>query len=230
MAEDNEKTTRQEDKDLGAAVAADHEAAGDGPQGVDDGGGSAEARSAAAFTEGEDLGSSAEEARLLSFYDNLRERILEGVEHRGGKLGENAVKTLLLVPDVFILLVRLALDKDVPASARTLIGGALAYFILPIDLLPEALMGVGGYVDDMVLAVAVLTHAFSGELEPYARKHWSGTEDLRKVMGDVAKTARSLMSHNVYAKLRNVLKKRGVDVDEQEGRYSEPEGGGSQAY
>src|SRR3954462_14713527 len=32
----------------------------------------------------------------------------------------------------------LALDKEVPGSARAMIGGALAYFILPIDLLPEA--------------------------------------------------------------------------------------------
>ena len=51
------------------------------------------------------------------------------------------MRALLLVPDVFILLVRLALDKDVPGSARAMIGGALAYFVLPFDLLPEAILG-----------------------------------------------------------------------------------------
>src|SRR4051794_23474892 len=93
---------------------------------------------------------------LLSFYDRLREKILELVEKRagrpGGKLTEDAVRLLLLVPDVFILLVRLALDKDVPGSARAMIGGAVAYFILPFDLLPEAVLGPGGHLDDLVLA------------------------------------------------------------------------------
>ncbi|HEX5720620.1 MAG TPA: DUF1232 domain-containing protein, partial [Thermoanaerobaculia bacterium] len=75
--------------------------------------------------------------KLLSFYDRLREKILHSVEKRGGKMSENAIKALLLVPDVFILLVRLMLDKSVPGSTRAMVGGALAYFILPADLLPE---------------------------------------------------------------------------------------------
>ena len=52
---------------------------------------------------------------LLSFYDRLRERILESVEERGGHLGSATVSALLLVPDVFMLLVRLSLDREVPA-------------------------------------------------------------------------------------------------------------------
>lgn len=151
---------------------------------------------------------------LLSFYDRLRQRILRAVERRGGKLGPAAVRALLLVPDVFMLLVRLSLDKEVPASARAMIGGALAYFILPVDLLPEAVVGAGGFLDDLVLAAAVLAHTFSGELEPYARKHWSGPEDLRKVLADVAGAARGLLGANLYDKLRSLLERRGIRVEE----------------
>jgi uncharacterized membrane protein YkvA (DUF1232 family) len=149
---------------------------------------------------------------LLSFYDRLRRRILDAVERRGGKLGPAAVRALLLVPDVFILLVRLTLDREVPASARAMIGGALAYFILPIDLMPEAVLGAGGFLDDLVLATAVLAHTFSGELEPYARKHWSGPEDLRKVLADVAEAAEGLLGTSVYERMRRILEKRGVRV------------------
>jgi len=151
---------------------------------------------------------------LLSFYDRLRQRILARVERRGGKLGPAAVRSLLLVPDVFILLVRLTLDREVPTSARAMIGGALAYFILPIDLMPEAVLGAGGFLDDLVLATAVLAHTFSGELEPYARKHWSGPEDLRKVLGDVAEAAEGLLGTTVYERMRRVLEKRGIRVDD----------------
>jgi len=153
---------------------------------------------------------------LLSFYDRLRERIIAWVDRRGGRLGDASVRALLLVPDVFILLVRLALDKEVPTSARMLIGGALAYFVLPIDLLPEALIGAGGYIDDLVLATAVLAQAFSGELEPYARRHWSGSEDLRAVIQDITYTAENLLGAKVYTRLEKLLAKRGIKLPRTE--------------
>ena len=153
---------------------------------------------------------------LLSFYDRLRERIIKAVEKRGGKLSEGAVRALLLVPDVFILLVRLSLDKEVPGSARALIGGTLAYFLLPADLLPEALLGGVGFLDDLILATAVLAQTFSGDLEPYARKHWSGSEDLRVVLRDLTETAHSLLGQNLYNRLRGLMGRRGIQVDGEE--------------
>jgi len=149
---------------------------------------------------------------LLSFYDRLRERVIGTVEKRGGRMSEGAVRALLLVPDVFILLVRLTLDKEVPKPARVLVGGALAYFIMPLDLFPEAILGPIGYMDDLVLATAVLAQAFGGDLEPYARKHWSGSEDLRIVLRDISESAHSLLGHNLYEKVKKLLRRRGVKV------------------
>lgn len=151
---------------------------------------------------------------LLSFYDRLRERVTRTVERRGGRMADTTVRALLLVPDVFMLLVRLSLDREVPASARMMIGGALAYFVLPVDLMPEAIIGAGGYLDDLVLATAVLSQAFSGELEPYARKHWSGTENIRKVIQDVTYAAENLLGAKVYNRLRGLLARRGIELPE----------------
>jgi uncharacterized membrane protein YkvA (DUF1232 family) len=152
---------------------------------------------------------------LLSFYDRLREKILHGVERKGGKYGEAAAEALLLVPDVFILLVRLALDKEVPRGTRALIGGALAYFVMPADLLPEAILGAGGYLEDLVLAAAVLSQAFGGELERYAHKHWSGSHELRKVLHDLTTTGHSLLGENLYARLKRLLARRGVHLEDK---------------
>jgi uncharacterized membrane protein YkvA (DUF1232 family) len=165
------------------------------------------------FEKGTDMPSSG----LLSFYDRLRERIFKAVERRAGrgaKLTEGTLRALMLVPDVFILLVRLTLDKNVPGSTRALIGGALAYFVLPVDLLPEAILGGAGYLEDLVLAAAVLAQAFGGDLEPYARKHWSGSEDLRVVLKDITETAQSLLGQNLYDRLRRLLSRRGIKVEE----------------
>jgi uncharacterized membrane protein YkvA (DUF1232 family) len=151
---------------------------------------------------------------LLSFYDRLRERMIRTVEKRGGRMTEGAVRTLLLVPDIFILLVRLTLDKDVPKPTRALIGGTLAYFILPFDLFPEGLLGGIGFMDDIVLATAVLAQTFGGDLEPYARKHWSGSEDLRVVLRDITETAHSLLGDNLYERVKRLLRHRGIEVED----------------
>jgi uncharacterized membrane protein YkvA (DUF1232 family) len=50
-------------------------------------------------------------------------------------------------------------DPNLPPWAKTVIFGALAYFIFPVDAIPDLIPGVG-YVDDLgVLAAAVVTVA-----------------------------------------------------------------------
>ncbi|RMH17743.1 MAG: DUF1232 domain-containing protein [Acidobacteria bacterium] len=150
---------------------------------------------------------------LLSFYDRLRERVVARIE-RGGRLSPAMTDALLLVPDVFMLLVRLALDRGVPRAERALVASALAYFVLPFDLMPELALGTVGYADDLVLAVIILSRTFSGDLAPYAEKHWSGSARLRAVLRDVLQTADSLLGDRVYGRLKKLLASRGIEVDD----------------
>ena len=150
---------------------------------------------------------------LLSFYDRLRARVVRALERRGGRLGPGVAATLLLVPDVFVLMLRLAMDKEVPKSTRALLASTLAYFVLPLDLMPEGIVGAAGYLDDLVVALAVLAKTFGKELEPYAEKYWSGPEPLRAVLGDVLGSAHSLLGSSVYDRVRTLLEKKGVDFD-----------------
>lgn len=45
-------------------------------------------------------------------------------------------------------------DKDTPIDAKLVIAGALAYLVLPVDLIPDFLPG--GYADDLSAVVAAL--------------------------------------------------------------------------
>ena len=148
---------------------------------------------------------------LLSFYDRLRDRITTALA-RGGRAGTMAADTLLLVPDVFMLVVRLTLDRDVPKDTRRLLGGALLYFLVPIDLLPEAFTGVAGYADDLVLAAAVLSHAFGPELAARSARHWSGRGEVAQVLRDVVRSAESLLGANLWRRVQETLGRRGVKV------------------
>jgi len=150
---------------------------------------------------------------LLSFYDRLRARLTTGAESRAGKAGRAVSEILLLAPDLFILLARLSLDPQVPATARRFIVGATVYFITPVDLLPEAFVGPAGYLEDVVLAVALLSVALGPDLEPMAERYWNGSRRLRVVLRDVADVSYNVLGDNLYRRLQRLLARRGINLD-----------------
>ncbi len=150
---------------------------------------------------------------LLSFYDRLRARIVRTLERRAGKLGPGVASSLLLVPDVFVLMLRLAMDEEVPKSTRVLLASTLAYFVMPFDLMSEGVIGAAGYLDDLMVALAVLSKTFGEELESHAEKYWSGSESLRTVLGDVLGSAHSLLGSSLYGRVRGLLEKKGVELE-----------------
>lgn len=146
-----------------------------------------------------------DETRLLGFYDRVRDRVESYLERH---TGTRAASALLLVPDVLLLLVRLFLDRRVPGSSRALIGGALAYFLLPVDLAPEIVLGPGGYLDDLIIACTVLAHVLGPELEPYADRYWSGSRRLREVLTELSQAGSSLLGVNMAQRVDRLLERR----------------------
>lgn len=65
-----------------------------------------------------------------------------------------------------------ALDPRTPAKARGILLTALAYFVMPIDLIPDFLAGVG-FTDD----IAVLTAAFSAIKGNLQERHFLAAKD-----------------------------------------------------
>ena len=61
-----------------------------------------------------------------------------------------------------------AADPDTPAYVRAVLLGAVAYFILPIDMVPDMLAGLGFTDDASVLAAAVA--AVGRHLRPQHRQ------------------------------------------------------------
>lgn len=77
-------------------------------------------------------------------------------------------------------------DDDTPAWAKSTIVGALGYFILPIDLIPDAIPVVG-FSDDMAImsaALLIVAKSITPKVKDRARKKmldWFGTNALEKV-------------------------------------------------
>jgi len=143
--------------------------------------------------------------RATRFYDRIRTSIHEFTEGKGivGKTAEY----LMLVPDMFMLLWRLTTDSRVAGKDKVLLGSAVAYFILPFDLIPEAIVGPLGYMDDLVFAVYVLNKVLTSTDAAILRQHWSGSGDVLETIQRILNAADTLVETNVTARLKKMLKR-----------------------
>jgi len=143
--------------------------------------------------------------RAIRFYDRLRERIHAYLQ-RGGKAAEKSGDLLLLVPDTFILLWRLANDSRVTGKNKVLLGSGIAYFLFPIDFVPEAIVGPIGYLDDLVFAVYILNKMLMDTDVEILREHWSGHQELLDSIRKVLDSADKLFSDGILSKLKKAAK------------------------
>ena len=145
------------------------------------------------------------EERAKRFYDRVRESIHEFARNKGA-IGKSA-EFLMLVPDMFMLLWRLANDKRVSGKHKVLLGTGVAYFILPFDLIPEAIVGPLGYMDDLVFAVYVLNRMLNDTDPAILREHWSGEGDVLEKIRSVLNAADTLVENSVGSRLKKMLKR-----------------------
>ncbi len=144
-------------------------------------------------------------ARATRYYDRIRRKISHRLK-KGGKATGKAGEFLLFAPDVFILLWRLVQDPRVSMKNKVLLGTAIAYYLLPMDILPEAIVGVMGYLDDLILGVYVLNKVLTDTDESILREHWSGEADLLAFIRKVLDAADSLVPPETVKKLRRIAK------------------------
>lgn len=144
------------------------------------------------------------EKRVNRFYDRIRSKIIRAVEAKGSKLGRKG-DFLLLAPDVFILLFRLFTDDRVTAKNKALLGSGLAYFIFPLDVVPEAVFGPIGFLDDLVFGVYILNKMLTDTDEEILREHWSGDMDLLAMIRKVLTSAEKLVSRQFVDRIRKMV-------------------------
>lgn len=142
------------------------------------------------------------EERAKRFYDRVREKI----EGSHGKKNEKFKEYLLLVPDIFMLLVRLSRDSRVTGKNKVLLLSSIVYFFSPLDIIPEALLGPFGYLDDLVFGVYVLNKMLSDTDPEILRQHWSGRDDILETIRRVLNAADTLVTTDVVSQIKKWVK------------------------
>jgi uncharacterized membrane protein YkvA (DUF1232 family) len=89
--------------------------------------------------------------------------------------GPTTLRELLrLLPDVVVLVHRLARDSRLPRGVRWRLGLVLGYLALPLDLVPD-FIPVAGYADDVLIVVWVLRSVVRAAGPEALDEHWPGT-------------------------------------------------------
>ncbi len=89
-------------------------------------------------------------------------------------------------PTLYRLLVALLDDNRLPDRLRPLVACAIAYFILPADIIPEEIHEPYGYADDIWLC-AWVAETVRRELDTDAIlvENWDGEAPLLQLLGDI---------------------------------------------
>lgn len=158
-----------------------------------------------AMRESTELSSPVSRERADRFYDRMRESIRRYLENRGSVAGKTG-EYLLLAPDVFVLLWRLINDPRVSSKHKVMLGSGLAYYLFPLDIMPEGFLGPVGYIDDLVFGVYLLNKMLTDTDPEILREHWSGSDDILASIRNVLNAADNLVGSDILGRLRKNVK------------------------
>ncbi len=140
------------------------------------------------------------ESNEMRFYYKLRKTVKVWAGGEKSKANEYA-DYILAGPDLFMLLVRLSRDERVRRTDRIKLSGAAAYFINPLDFVPELLLGPPGLVDDIALSAYVLYEVLENTDPTVVREHWEGSADLLDLLRQILAVADTMVGGPIWRRL-----------------------------
>lgn len=138
------------------------------------------------------------------FYLKLRKNITFWLE-TNTKIKPKVREFLLVVPDIFYLLVKLVQDPDVPANKKVKLVSAIAYFISPIDVLPEMMLGPIGYLDDLGLAAYLLNDLLNTIDPQIIKRNWAGDIDILLLIKKILLNIENFIGKGIWEKVKQKI-------------------------
>lgn len=139
-----------------------------------------------------------------AFYLKLRRTIDTWMYKQGGAVYKWA-DLLMAAPDLFYMLWKLSFCSEVSLKSRGILAGAIVYFISPIDLLPEALFGPVGYLDDIALTAFVLNRVINETPAQLVKKYWAGEHDVLLLIKNILANADRFLGRGLWSRVKRRL-------------------------
>ncbi len=139
----------------------------------------------------------------MDFYKKLRRKINAYLD-KHPNIGY--AEYLAAVPDMFYLIVRLAFDGEVPASAKVKMAGAVAYFVAPIDIVPD-FIPVAGWLDDLIVGVMLLNRTLDEIPQEKVDEYWLGKDNVYLFIKSVLEKGDKLIGTKAWNAIKKLLGK-----------------------
>lgn len=107
-------------------------------------------------------------------------------------------------PDLFNLLCDILSNEKISPEFRLKISAAIAYYVVPDDVIPEEVYGPYGYIDDIFIAVYVLRMVADEYGYEVLRDVWKNENDVKNIMDDCYNNSLELLGDKVYRVLTYV--------------------------
>ena len=147
------------------------------------------------------------------FYDSLKSRFAGWIKSRLGARVESLARIAFLLPDILVLLGRILVDSRAPRRLRIKLGIIIAYLASPLDLIPEAVLGQLGLVEDLILAVFALNRVFAEVPKEIIEEHWSGEAQHLDTLRELADLVDGIFSGRVGGRLQEWYDREpGLDI------------------
>lgn len=142
----------------------------------------------------------------LKFYEDLRRKAQDWSKRKGGKVGGKMGEYLFLLPDLFVLITRMMMDKRIPAKRKLMLGGILTYIMLPFDIIPD-FIPVIGHIDDLVLVILGLNSLLNDTDPKILADNWSGEGEILDQIKKASAAAERFVDKNVLRRIKKWLGK-----------------------
>ena len=87
-------------------------------------------------------------------------------------------------PNLYKLLTDVLTDENVSSDLRLEVSAAIAYYVIPMDVIPEQIYGPYGYIDDIFISAFVIKKLSNNLGYETLEKYWIGTENLETVVDE----------------------------------------------
>ena len=120
-------------------------------------------------------------------FDAMLEKDISGYEGEFSEIIRQA-------PALYRMMTKLLDDPALPRSISPLVIAAIAYFILPEDIIPEDKFGPVGYVDDIYLCAFVATEVISASGSPdILVRNWDGLRPVVELVKEILDREKELI-------------------------------------
>jgi len=123
----------------------------------------------------------------LKRFDAILEKDISGYEGEFSQLIHQA-------PALYRMMTKLLDDRALPRSMSPLVIAAIAYFILPGDIIPEEKYGPAGYVDDIYLCAFIANEVTKESASPdILARNWDGNVPVATLVKEILDREKELI-------------------------------------